>query len=43
LGIDKARGRLNELVAEANAALAPFGPKSDMLRDTARFIAERKA
>ena len=43
LGIDRARGRLNELVAEANAALAPFGPKSDMLRDTARFIAERKA
>jgi farnesyl diphosphate synthase len=43
LGIDRARARLNELVAEANAALAPFGPKSDMLRDTARFIAERKA
>jgi farnesyl diphosphate synthase len=43
LGIDKARGRLNELVEEANAALAPFGSKSDMLRGTARFIAERKA
>jgi farnesyl diphosphate synthase len=43
LGIEKARGRLNELVAEANAALAPFGSKSDMLRATARFIAERKA
>jgi farnesyl diphosphate synthase len=43
LGIDRARARLNELVAEANAALAPFSSKSDMLRDTARFIAERKA
>jgi farnesyl diphosphate synthase len=43
LGVDKARARLNELVAEANAVLAPFGSKSDMLRATARFIAERKA
>jgi len=43
LGVDRARARLNELVAEANAALAPFGSKSDMLRATARFIAERKA
>lgn len=42
LGVDRARARLNELVAEANAALAPFGSKSDMLRATARFIAERK-
>jgi len=43
LGIHKARGRLNELVEDANTALAPFGSKSDMLRATARFIAERKA
>src|SRR4029078_6128530 len=43
LGIDRARARLNELVTEANAALAPFGSKSDMLRATARFIADRKA
>jgi len=43
LGVDRARARLNELVAEANAALAPFGSKSDMLRATARFIADRKA
>src|SRR4029079_15565778 len=34
LGVDRARARLNELVAEANAALAPFGSKSDMLRAT---------
>ena len=43
LGVDKARGRLNELVGEANAALAIFGAKSDTLRAAARFIAERRA
>ena len=43
LGVDGARNRLNELVAEASTALASFGEKSDMLRATARFIAERKA
>jgi farnesyl diphosphate synthase len=43
LGVDGARDRLNELVAEASTALASFGEKSDMLRATARFIAERKA
>jgi farnesyl diphosphate synthase len=43
LGVDRARGRLNELVAEASAALASFGEKSDTLRAAARFIAERRA
>ena len=43
LGVDKARDRLNELVAEANSALASFGEKSDTLRAAARFIAERRA
>jgi farnesyl diphosphate synthase len=43
LGVDRARARLNELVAEANSALASFGQKSDTLRATARFIAERRA
>lgn len=43
LGIDKARGRLNELVEDANTALASFGEKSDTLRAAARFIAERRA
>jgi farnesyl diphosphate synthase len=43
LGIDKARGRLNELVEDATAALASFGEKSDTLRAAARFIAERRA
>ena len=31
------------LIAEADAALAPFGAKADTLRATARFIAERKS
>ncbi|HET9175043.1 MAG TPA: farnesyl diphosphate synthase, partial [Pseudolabrys sp.] len=43
LGVDKARARLNELVEEANAALASFSEKSDTLRAAARFIAERRA
>src|SRR5262249_26522649 len=42
LGIDGARARLKELVAQADAALAPFGTKSDTLRAAARFVAERK-
>jgi farnesyl diphosphate synthase len=41
LGPDGARARLKELVAEADAALAPFGAKADTLRAAARFIAER--
>ena len=36
------RARLEALVAEADAALAPFGAKADTLRAAARFIAERK-
>jgi farnesyl diphosphate synthase len=41
LGPDGARARLKELVAEADAALAPFRAKADTLRAAARFIAER--
>ena len=41
LGAAGARARLKELIAEADAALAPFGTKADTLRATARFIAER--
>jgi farnesyl diphosphate synthase len=41
LGRAGAHARLDALVAEADAALAPFGPKADTLRDAARFIAER--
>jgi farnesyl diphosphate synthase len=42
LGADAARARLKELVAEADAALAPFGAKADTLRAAARFVAERQ-
>jgi len=42
LGVEGARTRLKELVAEADATLAPFGAKADILRATARFIAERR-
>ena len=38
-----ARARLDTLVAEADAALAPFAAKADTLRAAARFIAERRA
>jgi len=41
LGRAGAHARLDALVAEADAALAPFGPKADTLRAAARFIAER--
>jgi len=42
LGVEGARTRLKELVAEADATLAPFGAKADILRAAARFIAERR-
>jgi farnesyl diphosphate synthase len=42
LGVDGARARLSALLAEAEAALAPFGAKADILRATACFIAERR-
>lgn len=43
LGIDGARTRLRDLIAQADAALASFGAKADILRATARFVAERKS
>jgi farnesyl diphosphate synthase len=43
LGRDGARARLAVLVAEAQAALAPFGDKAAVLRAAARFVAERQA
>jgi farnesyl diphosphate synthase len=42
LGPGEARKRLDELVAEAEQALAPFGARADVLKDLARFIAARK-
>jgi farnesyl diphosphate synthase len=43
LGADKARRRLDQLVSDAEAALAPFGAKADILKMAARFIAQRNA
>jgi farnesyl diphosphate synthase len=42
LGVKGARARLDALTAEADAALAPFAAKADILRAAARFIAERR-
>jgi len=43
LGIDAAKARLAGLVAEAEAALSPFGAKAATLIAAARFVAERRA
>ena len=43
LGIDKAKARLKNLVAEAEASLKPFGSRAAVLAEAARFVAERKA
>jgi farnesyl diphosphate synthase len=42
LGRDGARQKLASLVDEASRALEPFGPRGDILRATAHFVAERK-
>jgi farnesyl diphosphate synthase len=42
LGRDGARSRLAKLVEDASRALEPFGARGDILRATARFIADRK-
>ncbi len=42
LGIDGAKTRLRDLLKQADAALAPFGSKGDVLRAAARFVAERQ-
>ena len=42
LGIKAARERLAGVVADAEAALAPFGERGAILRETARFIAARE-
>jgi farnesyl diphosphate synthase len=43
LGVAGARGRLAQLVQEAESTLAPFGADGAILREAARFIAERRA
>ncbi len=42
-GQDWAERRLNELVAEAEALLAPFGERAGILIETARFVANRRS
>src|SRR4030081_2018868 len=42
LGIDRAERRVRDLLARGESALSIFGAKGDVLRDTARFVAERK-
>src|SRR5450759_5312899 len=43
LGPEQAKERLKTLVAEAEAALAPFGAAAGALMEGAEFVAERKA
>jgi farnesyl diphosphate synthase len=42
LGVGEARSQLAELVAEAEAALVPFGANAAVLRAAAHFVAERR-
>jgi len=42
LGLDGARARAAELVDQAEAALAPFGADSQVLREAARFVVTRE-
>ncbi|SEP76159.1 farnesyl-diphosphate synthase [Faunimonas pinastri] len=42
-GLDVARGRLGDLVAQAEAALEMFGERAGILRAAARFVAERQS
>jgi farnesyl diphosphate synthase len=43
LGIEGARARAEELVAEATAQLAPFGPRALRLAAAARFVVARRS
>jgi len=43
LGVGGARKRLGDLLARADSALSVFGSKGEVLRATARFVAERKS
>jgi farnesyl diphosphate synthase len=42
LGIDGAKQRVRDLLGRADEALSIFGDKGQVLRDAARFVAERK-
>jgi farnesyl diphosphate synthase len=43
LGVAGARARLEQLVKDAESALAPFGADATILKEAARFVAERSA
>jgi farnesyl diphosphate synthase len=43
LGIAGARARLAQLVKDAESALEPFGADATILKEAARFVAERRA
>lgn len=43
LGLDGARARAHDLVAEAEAALLPYGAAADGLREAARFVIQRES
>jgi farnesyl diphosphate synthase len=43
LGVDAAKARLQQLVAEAEQTLAPFGSGAATLIEAAKFVAERRA
>jgi farnesyl diphosphate synthase len=43
LGVERAKRKLFGLIDEAEATLAPFGPRAAMLKAAARFVAERRA
>ena len=42
LGLDGARARARDLVAQAEAAVAPYGPDAENLREAARFVISRE-
>ncbi|WP_425907910.1 polyprenyl synthetase family protein [Nitrobacter sp. TKz-YC02] len=43
LGIDGAKNRVRDLLAKADEALSVFGPRGDVLRAAAHFVADRKS
>ena len=43
LGVDGAKQRVRDLLAAADSAVSIFGPKGNVLRAAARFVAERKS
>jgi len=43
LGLAGAKARARELVAQAEAALTPYGGAADVLRQTARFVIDRES